>query len=100
MSDVPGYHPLRTLGKLSSACRKLELIEWEMRTLDSSKIEEALKRGNHSLSNEKSVSSLRHYWAWAHKSAKLLGSRRGPSNPQMGHSSAPVMHFQQRVQPG
>ena len=49
MSDVPGYHPLRTLGKLSSACRKLELIEWEMITIDSSKIEEALKRGNHSL---------------------------------------------------
>ena len=71
-----------------------------MKTIDSSKIEKALKRGNHSLSNEKSVSSLRHYWAWAHKSAKLLGSRRGPSNPQMGHSSAPVMHFQHRVQPG
>ena len=43
MSDVPGYHPLRTLGKLSSACRKLELIEWEMKTLDSSKVEKSIE---------------------------------------------------------
>ena len=97
MFMVPGYCPLRTLGRFNNTGRKLELIKEEGRNfLSVSKIEKASKCGNHSLWNQVLMS----HWAWAHMSARLSGSRRGPSNPQMGHSGASVMHSQQSVQTG
>ena len=50
MLIVPGYYPLRTLGRFNNTGRKLELIREKIETfLSVSKIERASKCGNHSL---------------------------------------------------
>ena len=49
---------------------------------------------------QSTISPLVHYWACAHWYSNSSSSRRGPSNPQMGHSSASVTQRQQRAHPG
>ena len=50
MLIVPGYYPLRTLGRFNNTGRKLELIKEKIETfLSVSKIARTLKGDSHSL---------------------------------------------------
>ena len=85
--------------------RKTQLRVWNVNWRDNK-----WKSQNHWIKKEqrcKSIvcrirynQSLVSHWACAQRSSKSSASMRGPSSPQMGHSSALVMHCQQRVHPG
>ena len=93
VSVIPGYHSFRILGKLKSTFKVLigKATNENLKTIKTKRNQDAKSIVCGTRYNQSLVS----HWACAHWSSKSSSSRRGPSSPHMGHSSASVIYCQQ-----